>query len=794
VATSGYVYYKNTNNSKLIEVSNGEKKLNTVVDKFAGWKTYANEELGFEIKHPQEWGVEENKYGVLIYNKDEKSKTRPDTGDPYSSVAVITDDRCVPSGWVDGYASFLNKTICLNSDSLKLVLTASNDDTTKVGELIASSFKTITGEFVGWKTYKFPEQKYSIKYPNYLTLKESKDGFVLGHSIVSKHPNACDFKGDSKPLENLTDFNVSFNVINKSVKDLVDGSSYPGWKYVSSNPFSSGDIKGYKIMSGIEGCGTYDYYLSISPSKTLLIKRLLITELGSSVLDKEKYLSLPGVIKPNQEEELFNKILSTFREMAPVVSDQTSNWQTYYNADAGYQIKYPAGFSVKEEEHFFLDIKSSAIVFEYPASYSNSTNLDSAKVYISVMPTCPLNIGPYVKMSPENVSFVSGKNTFVVANSSDAAMGGQRGLYGNYMLEKNNRCYVIQKEIAYHDLDFLKAAGASVIPKAYDQDTVDTVFQKMLSTFEISPAVSLNQMSDWSTYTDSQLNISFKYPKNWTVSQIKETLGVGGSLYVVGLKISPQKTSVSAYGSKDYIAIGGQRISTCSDVPTATLCYGGGKENNTVTYTYSDDPTIKNVTGLVYDSMSTKQAVSIQNSVANSIPAGTYGNDRFGFYFDYPSDNFVLLDSKVLGDMYAVSSYAKAGDILFYSSLVPKSAIDKVKNGQLCPAGESGLSRPCGYTSGGSVDIYVINTDIETYVNSKATEFRVSCGQVSISGNDSFCLEAGAEGDGVVDYIFSLGIGKTLVISKNYVYYQNFGATDYHKLLSTDSLDKIVIN
>lgn len=162
-----------------------------------------------------------------------------------------------------------------------------------------------------WKEYS--DNSLSFEYSNVLSLRQDGERVTLSHSVAYKHGSPCDFKGDAPPLKMLTDFSVSFQVVDKSPKDYVQSSGWPDWEYVSKNPFKQAAFSGFKISSGVEGCGQDIYYLVISPNKTLVITRPFVSEFNSVNGDYQTYLNLPGVISPNQGEEFFTKILSSVR-------------------------------------------------------------------------------------------------------------------------------------------------------------------------------------------------------------------------------------------------------------------------------------------------------------------------------------------------------------------------------------------------------------------------------------------------------------------------------------------------
>lgn len=162
-----------------------------------------------------------------------------------------------------------------------------------------------------WK--KYSDASISFEYPALTSVKLDGGTISLSHSIPYRHANPCDFKGTALPLDRFEDFNISLKVVNQNLKDFVQGNTNPSWDYVSKNPFTSGTLNGFKISSGVEGCGEDIYYITISSTQTLVIHRRYIAEFNSINGDYRTYFNLPGIISPDKEEEYFNHILSTLK-------------------------------------------------------------------------------------------------------------------------------------------------------------------------------------------------------------------------------------------------------------------------------------------------------------------------------------------------------------------------------------------------------------------------------------------------------------------------------------------------
>ena len=166
----------------------------------------------------------------------------------------------------------------------------------------------IVSEINGIK--KYDDDSLYFEYPESLALNVADKEIKLSHSIPYVHRSHCDFKGDAAPLDKLTDFSISIQLRDMSIREIADSSEYPSWSYMSENPFKIGNLKGYKIMSGVEGCGQYIYYLDMGDGKTVEVKRWIITEFNES---PEEYLKLDGIVNPSEGERIFGDILLSLK-------------------------------------------------------------------------------------------------------------------------------------------------------------------------------------------------------------------------------------------------------------------------------------------------------------------------------------------------------------------------------------------------------------------------------------------------------------------------------------------------
>ncbi len=196
--------------------------------------------------------------------------------------------------------------------------------------LIASGFlyyrkNNITPVDPNVASYRNSSLGISFKYPKILTTKGNNTSINIHHEVPFVHHDFCDFKGEATTtIDTLTDFNVTMHIVSKNLVDSMKTESpyIPEENFVNNTVVPSpgfidrvdfGNLKGYSIFEGAEGCGHVIYYLSISDNKTLVIINDFIT-IFSGAIDVEnmdRALAVPGVINRQMAEEIFQSIVKT---------------------------------------------------------------------------------------------------------------------------------------------------------------------------------------------------------------------------------------------------------------------------------------------------------------------------------------------------------------------------------------------------------------------------------------------------------------------------------------------------
>ncbi len=94
-------------------------------------------------------------------------------------------------------------------------------------------------------------------------------------------------------------------------ENFLNGKVVPSPGFI--DPVEFGNLQGYSIFEGAEGCGHTIYYLKVSERRTLVVILDFITIFSGSI-DTENMnnaLAVPNVINKTQAEEVFNTIMKS---------------------------------------------------------------------------------------------------------------------------------------------------------------------------------------------------------------------------------------------------------------------------------------------------------------------------------------------------------------------------------------------------------------------------------------------------------------------------------------------------
>lgn len=204
-------------------------------DLTADWKTYRNEEYGFEVKYPKEWVVDNSKKTLFyLINKDRKNALENNTDAPYRAYDIVIEvkDELVVNGKkysiqelikdknifnfsgylkvdsveaVDGVYTMAisdsDRNILFEKDNKVFEFTINSDgkftkNILDISNQVLNSFKFInTNETANWKTYRNEEFGFEVKmsdgWSDY-SAKKVKDGDNV-YTIIFEHPNRCVF-------------------------------------------------------------------------------------------------------------------------------------------------------------------------------------------------------------------------------------------------------------------------------------------------------------------------------------------------------------------------------------------------------------------------------------------------------------------------------------------------------------------------------------------------------------------------------------------------------------------------
>ena len=172
-----------------------------------------------------------------------------------------------------------------------------------------------------FQEYKNEALGLAFSYPAKLSVEESSGKIIASHSIPYRN-SGCDMRGDSEVQERLSDFKLTFQMIDKDLVSAMKTIS----SYIPEENFENGMVKespgfidratfgtvdGFAIFEGAEGCGHVIYYFPMGQSKTLVVTHDIVFEFSGVVAAerRDEVLAVPGVITPEEAEQIRDSIL-----------------------------------------------------------------------------------------------------------------------------------------------------------------------------------------------------------------------------------------------------------------------------------------------------------------------------------------------------------------------------------------------------------------------------------------------------------------------------------------------------
>lgn len=170
-AAAGYYFFKTTRFCCAPETEENLNYVKNQQNETDIWKTYKNEEYGFEIKYPKDWNeIPKISINEIFRISNYFEKDIIDTDKPTNQIILSnnTSENCTSSDWKIGFGGIYWKTVCnLYDSSYKITMSAINKENKILEDKILNTFKFIDQQITKDKSLTIEK----LKNAEYITIE-----------------------------------------------------------------------------------------------------------------------------------------------------------------------------------------------------------------------------------------------------------------------------------------------------------------------------------------------------------------------------------------------------------------------------------------------------------------------------------------------------------------------------------------------------------------------------------------------------------------------------------------------
>ena len=202
--------------------------------------------------------------------------------------------------------------------------------------------------------------------------------------------------------------------------------------------------------------------------------------------------------------------------------NETANWKTYTNNLAGYTLGYPSDLLMLQDLTNMgvgVDQKIlNSVVVLSTESLPNNNKISGQGIYVRVWNN-PSGVALNTFINENILTFVSteGKSTIKFIPTE---VNGIAGLKTSDMPgQVKSDTVLVAHNSSIYEIQWIQTSGKQI---------PNTIFNQILSTFKFTDQTQTTDVSNWKTYTNSQISLTFQYPQSWNIQELKDNGAVSG--------------------------------------------------------------------------------------------------------------------------------------------------------------------------------------------------------------------------------------------------------------------------